>query len=298
MAVALLALFVALGGTGYAAAKISGRNIQNRSIPGTKLKRNTLSGAQIRESGLAKVPAASDADFLAGRPAGAYLLAGTGVAANSLRLGGKDASAFLPAGGTAANSALLGGQPASAFLGAGATAGDADKLDGKDSSDFLAAAGKAVDADKLDGKDAADFVPSGRVQGAGPVVVNMPATLNAVTTTTLAASGPFTLMGTCTNSSDAPVARVGVAGDGEFFLNVGESDSHVSGIVPDFDPPTPQTVAQATSSPGQIQSASHTFSAVANTGDARAMFGSGTAITVVPAGGTKQCVLAGWAFVS
>ena len=37
MAVALLALFVALGGTGYAAAKINGRNIIDRSIPGTKL---------------------------------------------------------------------------------------------------------------------------------------------------------------------------------------------------------------------------------------------------------------------
>ena len=30
MAVALLALFVALGGTGYAAAKINGRNIKDR----------------------------------------------------------------------------------------------------------------------------------------------------------------------------------------------------------------------------------------------------------------------------
>src|SRR3954468_7741027 len=67
-AVALLALFVALGGTGYAAVKLNGKNIKNktiagkklknRTITGSKLKKNTLTGKQIKESKLGTVPKA------------------------------------------------------------------------------------------------------------------------------------------------------------------------------------------------------------------------------------------------
>ena len=63
-AIALLALFVALGGSSYAALRISGSQIQNRSIAGKKLKRNTLGGATIRESRLGKVRRARRADRL------------------------------------------------------------------------------------------------------------------------------------------------------------------------------------------------------------------------------------------
>ena len=69
---ATIAVFIALGGTGYAAAKINGKNIKNKSIAGKKLKnrtitrgkvkRNTLTGAEIAESRLGKVPSAADAD--------------------------------------------------------------------------------------------------------------------------------------------------------------------------------------------------------------------------------------------
>src|SRR3954465_2554685 len=68
MAISLLALFVALAGTGYAAVKINGKNIKNktvagkklknRTITGGKLKNNTLAGKQIRESKLGTVPKA------------------------------------------------------------------------------------------------------------------------------------------------------------------------------------------------------------------------------------------------
>ena len=37
---ATLAVFIALGGSSYAALSISGRDIEKRSIPGAKLKRN------------------------------------------------------------------------------------------------------------------------------------------------------------------------------------------------------------------------------------------------------------------
>ncbi len=71
LVISLIALFVALGGVGYAAATINGKNIKNKSIAGKKLKNktvtggkvkgNTLTGAQIRESSLGTVPNASKA---------------------------------------------------------------------------------------------------------------------------------------------------------------------------------------------------------------------------------------------
>lgn len=57
-----LAVFIALGGSSYAAIKINGRDIKNRSIPGTKLRTNTLTGTQIRESTLGRVSRARTAD--------------------------------------------------------------------------------------------------------------------------------------------------------------------------------------------------------------------------------------------
>lgn len=65
MAVALLALFVALGGTGYAVTKINGKNLKDRSVPAKKLKKDQLTGTEINESKLGKVPAAEQADHAA-----------------------------------------------------------------------------------------------------------------------------------------------------------------------------------------------------------------------------------------
>jgi hypothetical protein len=69
---AALALFIALGGTGYAAVKINGKNIKkgtitsralkNRTITAQKIKQNTLGGTEIDESKLGKVPSAASAD--------------------------------------------------------------------------------------------------------------------------------------------------------------------------------------------------------------------------------------------
>jgi hypothetical protein len=115
MVVALVALFVALGGSGYAAVKINGKNITNRSIAGKKLKRNTVGGKEVKESKLGRVP----------------------VAQNSNLLGGLAESAFLRAGAKAADADKLDGQDSTAFLGVAAKAADADKLDGRDSTSFL-----------------------------------------------------------------------------------------------------------------------------------------------------------------
>ena len=51
-AVALLALFVALGGTGYAAVKINGKSIKSGTITGNKFKNKTLTGNKLANSTL------------------------------------------------------------------------------------------------------------------------------------------------------------------------------------------------------------------------------------------------------
>ena len=71
-----LAAFIALGGSSYAAMRIGsqeiannsvrGIDVRNRSLTRQDLKRNTLDGTTIRESRLAKVPRARNADRLGG----------------------------------------------------------------------------------------------------------------------------------------------------------------------------------------------------------------------------------------
>jgi hypothetical protein len=60
-----LAVFIALGGSSYAALEIRGSSIENRSIPAKKLKRNSITGREVRESRL-NVPRARRAERLGG----------------------------------------------------------------------------------------------------------------------------------------------------------------------------------------------------------------------------------------
>lgn len=63
MIVALIALFLAVGGVGYAASStINGNVLKDRSVAGKKLKKNTLTGKEINESKLGTVPRAKTAD--------------------------------------------------------------------------------------------------------------------------------------------------------------------------------------------------------------------------------------------
>jgi hypothetical protein len=61
-----LAVFIALGGSSYAAYAINGSSIKNRSVTGRKLRHNTITGYEIKESTLARVPRARNADRLGG----------------------------------------------------------------------------------------------------------------------------------------------------------------------------------------------------------------------------------------
>lgn len=94
LVISMIALFVALGGTGYAASQINGKTLKNNSVPGKKLKNktvtggkvkpNTLTGTQINESSLGIVPNAAHA-------------ATATSAANAATLEGRSASSFAAA---------------------------------------------------------------------------------------------------------------------------------------------------------------------------------------------------------
>lgn len=59
LVISLIALFVALGGTVYATSKISGKTIKKGSEPGNRIKKNTITGKQVKEASLGVVPNAS-----------------------------------------------------------------------------------------------------------------------------------------------------------------------------------------------------------------------------------------------
>jgi hypothetical protein len=63
---ATLALFIAIGGTSYAAAQLTGRDIKDGSLTGSDLKRDSLGGKRIKESRLSTVPRARNAQRLDG----------------------------------------------------------------------------------------------------------------------------------------------------------------------------------------------------------------------------------------
>jgi hypothetical protein len=100
LVVATVALFVALGGTGYAAATLSGRDIQKRSIPGNRIVNDGLGGKQVNESKLGPVPVAQQA--LTAQTAASATNAGHATSADSAtsaqdaqQLQGRDATRFL-----------------------------------------------------------------------------------------------------------------------------------------------------------------------------------------------------------
>ena len=74
-ALSVIALFVALGGTGYAAATgsidsreirnntVQGKDIRNSTIRGGDVRNNSLTGSDVAETRLGKVPSSSRADL-------------------------------------------------------------------------------------------------------------------------------------------------------------------------------------------------------------------------------------------
>ena len=63
-----IAIFIALGGVSYAATQIDGTTLKDRSVAGSKLKRDTATGTEIRESTLSTLPRAAVAARTSSEP--------------------------------------------------------------------------------------------------------------------------------------------------------------------------------------------------------------------------------------
>lgn len=70
---ATLALFVALGGSSYAALKIDGSDIRKRSLTSRQFKSNSIGARVVKESSLRPVPRAQNSARLGGQPAERFL---------------------------------------------------------------------------------------------------------------------------------------------------------------------------------------------------------------------------------
>jgi len=103
--VATLALFIALGGSAYAAGHITSRDVKDRSLRGKDIRRNTLTGKEVKESKLGRVPRAKSATT-AGSAARATTAGTAGTANRATTAGTADG---------AKNANALGGLGAGSF---------------------------------------------------------------------------------------------------------------------------------------------------------------------------------------
>ena len=71
---ATVAVFIALGGSSYAALKVTGKDVKDRSLTYRDLKRNTIGGSRIKESRLGVVPRANNARRVGGLSAARLLV--------------------------------------------------------------------------------------------------------------------------------------------------------------------------------------------------------------------------------
>jgi hypothetical protein len=122
LVIACLALFVALGGVGYAAATIGSaavvdnslrsKDVRNNDLRGKDVRTNTLKGADVDESSLGKVPSAANADAAAtaAHASNADNAANAANAANADTVGGIGPDAL-----TIGRSALGSCEPGAAF---------------------------------------------------------------------------------------------------------------------------------------------------------------------------------------
>ena len=88
--VATLALFVALGGSAYAVTQITSKQVKNRSLRGVDIRKNALTGKEIRESKLGRVRSARSA-LNAATAAQAGI---AGIASDAQALAGQSAASF------------------------------------------------------------------------------------------------------------------------------------------------------------------------------------------------------------
>ena len=132
---------MALSGTGYAAVKVNGSDLENRSVAGKKLKRDTIGGREVNESKLGRVPSALNATRAnSAATSSSATTAGSATSASHATSADHATSAGFASRAGGATSAETATHATSATQATNATqAGNAALLDGLGSDDFLAA---------------------------------------------------------------------------------------------------------------------------------------------------------------
>jgi hypothetical protein len=110
MVIAVIALFVAMGGVGYTAVRVDSGDVKNRSLRDIDAKKNTWTGKTIKESKLGEVPSAN-------RATSAINATNATNATNASQLGGVSSSSYKVLNGT-----LRSGQTEQGVLAGGAGA--------------------------------------------------------------------------------------------------------------------------------------------------------------------------------
>ena len=125
-AIALLALFVALGGSAYAVSSINGALLKRGSVPGSKLKKNAVTSAKLASNAVTSAKIANGAVRAADLAAGAV---GTANLADSAVASGKLADSAVASGklaGGAVTGAKLAGDSVDGSKVADGSIGSAD----------------------------------------------------------------------------------------------------------------------------------------------------------------------------
>jgi hypothetical protein len=133
---ASIAVFLALGGVGYAATAINGNDIAKRTVGANKLKNGTLTAKQVKQNAL--TGSVIDESSLATVPSAQTAVSATNAtSAASATTATTAASATTAANATHATSADRATEATTAATAAtAATAGDADTLDGVTSKEL------------------------------------------------------------------------------------------------------------------------------------------------------------------
>jgi hypothetical protein len=159
----MIALFVALGGSVYAASSMNGKMIRKGTVPGNRLVPDSVTGSQVKEAALGTVPSAQSAASAAhadqADKAGLAAKATTAESANTA---------------TKANSATTATTAANATN--ATNAGHATNADHALNADHAATADTAVNSQALAGLGAASFQQScaaGAIKAFGHITANV-----------------------------------------------------------------------------------------------------------------------------
>jgi hypothetical protein len=184
--IAYLALFVALGGTGYAAIKVNGSDLVNSSVAGKKLKRGTIGGREVNESKLRRVPSALNATRAnSAATAGNAATAGFASRAGEATTAAHAASASQATNAAqAGNAALLGGLSSQDFLAADTIVSGIAALATSNQIFAVADMGFSINAMPTDGDGAFEVeVRNTRAAGGADIAVGLSTSSTSFTVT-------------------------------------------------------------------------------------------------------------------